>query len=132
MCKVLMALLLVVMAGYFDVVFIRASVSFVACIVALIFYLMGWNSEAVNTRKVVRNAPWSIVVFSIGMYVVVFGLQNAGLTDLLATVIQYGADRGLFAGTMLMGFLAAFLSSVMNNMPTVMIDALAIQATSTD
>ena len=132
MFKMSWVILTVLMAGYFAAEFIGVPVSFVAGIVALIFYLMGWNSEAVNTRKVVRNAPWSIVIFSIGMYVVVFGLQNAGLTDLLATVIQHGADRGLFAGTMLMGFLAAFLSSVMNNMPTVMIDALAIQATSTD
>src|SRR5699024_12569663 len=65
------------------------------------------------------------------MYVVVYGLGNAGLTDALAHVIQLTADKGLFAATISMGFIAAFLSSFMNNMPTVMIDALALAQTDT-
>ena len=126
---VILAILLV---GYFVVEFVNLPVSLVAGTIAIFFLVMGSQSPAVDTRKVMRTAPWAIVVFSIGMYVVVYGLQNVGLTGLLAEVIQVGADRGLFAGIMLMGFLAAFLSSVMNNMPTVMIDALAIQATDTE
>lgn len=70
-------------------------------------------------------------VFSVGMYVVVYGLRNAGLTDLLSQLIQKAADHGLFAGTLGMGFIAAILSSVMNNLPTVMIDAIAINGTDT-
>ena len=54
-----------------------------------------------------------------------------GLTDELGKVIQVIADKGLYLSTLGMGFLAAILSSVMNNMPTVMIDALAIDGTST-
>lgn len=125
-------ILSVLLVGYFVAEFVFIPVSFVAGTIAIFFTLLGLKSEAVDTRKVVKNAPWAIVVFSIGMYVVVYGLQNVGLTDLLAEVILIGADQGLFAGTMMMGFLAAFLSSMMNNMPTVMIDALAIEATGTD
>jgi len=124
-------ILAVLLTGYFVVEFIHLPVSLVAGSVAIFFLLMGVKSPAVDTRKVIKNAPWAIVIFSIGMYVVVYGLQNVGLTDQLAKIIQYGADQGVFAGTMLMGFLAAFLSSAMNNMPTVMINALSIQATDT-
>jgi len=64
--------------------------------------------------------------------VVVYGLKNAGLTDALGGIIQAFADRGIFAAALGMGFLAAILSSVMNNLPTVMIDALAIHGTHTE
>jgi len=126
------AILAILLVGYFVVEFVHLPVSLVAGTVAIFFLTMGSQSRAVDTRKVMKTAPWAIVVFSIGMYVVVYGLQNVGLTGLLAELIQVGAERGLFAGIMLMGFLAAFLSSVMNNMPTVMINALAIQATDTE
>lgn len=66
------------------------------------------------------------------MYVVVYGLKNVGLTDALGTVIAYIAGQGLFIATIGMGLLAAILSSLMNNMPTVMINALAIQGTETE
>ncbi len=121
----------ILLIGYFASEWIGVPVSFIAGIVTVFFLFMARRSPAVNTRTVIKGAPWAIVFFSIGMYVVVYGLRNAGLTNVLADLIQMTADQGLFAATIGMGFIAAILSSVMNNMPTVMIDALAIAETDT-
>ncbi len=66
------------------------------------------------------------MIFSLGMYLVVYGLRNAGLTDYLSAVLNQFASQGLWMATLGTGFLTAFLSSIMNNMPTVLVGALSI------
>lgn len=123
--------LAVLLVGYFMSETLDIPVSFIAGTVAIIFLAIARRSEAVETMTVLKGAPWAIIFFSIGMYVVVYGLRNVGLTSVLATAIEWTAGHGLYAATIGMGFIAAILSSVMNNMPTVMIDALAIAETDT-
>lgn len=124
---VVLALLVI---GYFTSDIIGIPVSLVAGVIALFFLIMANRSPVVKTEQVVKGAPWAIVFFSLGMYIVVYGLQNAGLTQVLANFIDWFAVNA-FSATFGMGFLAAILSSIMNNMPTVMIDALAIDLTNT-
>ncbi|WP_271003566.1 arsenic transporter [Listeria seeligeri] len=122
-------ILIILVVGYFSSSFLDIPVSFTALIVAFVFLLVGKKSQAVSTKAILKGAPWNIVFFSIGMYVVVYGLQNVGITKFLSHAVEYVAGYGLFIGTLGMGFIAALLSSVMNNLPTVMINALAIEHT---
>lgn len=131
MFRLAWVVLAILLVGYFISGPLEIPVSLIAGAVAVIFLAIARRSEAVHTKAVLKGAPWAIVFFSVGMYVVVYGLRNAGLTSVLATVIEWTAGHGLYAATIGMGFIAALLSSVMNNMPTVMIDALAISETNT-
>ncbi|MET3696405.1 arsenite efflux membrane protein ArsB [Bacillus oleivorans] len=129
--KISWFVLAVLLIGYFTSEIIEIPVSFIAGAIAILFLLISKRSSAVDIGTIVKGAPWNIVFFSIGMYVVVYGLRNVGLTSVLADLIQAVSEQGLYAATIGMGFIAAILSSLMNNMPTVMIDALAISETNT-
>lgn len=123
---VVLALLLV---GYVASQFMHLPVSLIAGSAAAVILLAASRSSAVNVRKMVLEAPWRIVVFSIGMYVVVFGLRDAGLIHLVGQSLRWAQGHGQFVSVLYSGYLAAGLSSVMNNMPTVMVNALAIATT---
>ncbi len=114
--------------GYLFSEALHIPVSLVAGAAAVIFLLLARRSPSVSVRRLIMEAPWKIVVFSIGMYVVVFGLRDAGLIALLAASLRWAAGHGLTVAVLFTGYLAAFLSSIMNNMPTVMINALAVHA----
>jgi arsenical pump membrane protein len=124
-------ILAVMMLGFLFSEALAIPVSAIIGTAAVLFLVAASSTGLIQTKKTVREAPWSVVFFSIGMYVVVYGLRNVGLTDILSTWIESFAHNGLFIATISMGFLSALLSSVMNNLPSVMVGALSIQDTDT-
>ncbi|MFA6968377.1 arsenic transporter [Bosea sp. (in: a-proteobacteria)] len=125
----LLGLLLV---AYFATAPLGIPIAFVTGAAALVLvaiagrWLSGGKGAVVSVEKVLRGAPWQIVLFSIGMYLVVYGLGNAGLTDIAAGVLVWLAGQGTFVATVGTGFVVAVLASIMNNMPATLVGALAI------
>lgn len=128
---IVLALLLV---GYFaahgwglPVSAVAGTAAFVLVLAALREHWLPRQPKAViPVLTLLREAPWQIVLFSLGMYLVVFGLRNQGLTADLARVLEALAGQGYWLATVGAGFLFAGLSAVMNNLPTVMVASLAI------
>ena len=125
-------LLGVLLAAYFVLAPLGVPVAFVTGAAALVLlalagrWFRGGRGAVVPVGKVLRGAPWQIVVFSLGMYLVVYGLRNAGLTGYLASALVWLSGQGTWAAAIGTGFGAALLSSVMNNMPGVLVGALSI------
>lgn len=121
--------LLLLLVGFFLLDPLGVPVSAVAAAGAILLLAIAARGHVIETRKVLRGAPWQVVIFSLGMYLVVYGLRNAGLTDHLAALLDRTAQGGVWGAALGTGVIAAILSSVMNNMPTVLVGALSIDAT---
>lgn len=115
--------------GFFWLESFGIPISAVAAAGAVVLLLVAAKGHVIETREVVKNAPWQIVFFSLGMYLVIYGLRNAGLTNYLTALLNEFAQYGVWGAAFGTGLLTAFLSSIMNNMPTVLVGALSIDAT---
>jgi arsenical pump membrane protein len=116
------------LVGLFALEPLGVPISAVAAVCAVVLLVIAGKGQTLSVGKVLKNAPWQIVVFSLGMYLVVYGLRNAGLTEAFSRLLDGFAAHGLWAATFGTGVAAALLSSVMNNLPSVLIGALSIQS----
>ncbi|MBG2874320.1 arsenic transporter [Proteus alimentorum] len=119
--------LFLLLLGFFILEPLGIPISAIAAIGAVILWFIAAQGKTINTRKVLRGAPWQIVIFSLGMYLVVYGLRNAGLTQYLSEILDFLSSKGVWIATLGTGYITAFLSSIMNNMPTVLVGALSIE-----
>lgn len=94
---------------------------------ALLFFAFALRLGAVSFKATIKRTPWQILWFSLGLYIVVWGLKNAGYNELLAGLLKSEND---FIATMLSGMLASVLSSLMNNLPAMMLMDIALSDTS--
>ncbi|WP_421547010.1 arsenic transporter [Pseudomonas sp. QD4] len=120
--------LLILLLGCFALEPLGIPISAISAVCAALLLAVAARGHRISTRKVLKDAPWQIVIFSLGMYLVVYGLRNAGLTQYLAGWLDSFATWGIWGAAMGTGLLSALLSSIMNNLPTVLIGALSIDA----
>jgi arsenical pump membrane protein len=81
------------LVGFFGLEPLGVPVSAVAAFGAVVLLAVAARGHAIDTRKVLREAPWQIVMFSLGMYLVVYGLRNAGLTGHIASLLDQCSRR---------------------------------------
>lgn len=124
------AILLCILIGFFVSDLLHLPISAIAGMGAVILLLIAHRGKVINVKKVIMSAPWQIVIFALGMYLVVFGLRNAGIMDYLVLLLNRLAEEGIWSATIGTGFISAGLSSIMNNLPTVLIGVLSVDASS--
>ena len=120
--------LILLLIGFFGLEPLGVPVSVVAAMAAALLLAVAARGKVISINTVLRGAPWQIVVFSLGMYLVVYGLRNVGLTDYIALLLNKFSEGGVWGAALGTGVLSAVLSSIMNNMPTVLTTALSIEA----
>ena len=60
------------------------------------------------------------------MYVIIYGLNNVGLTALLVELFEPIVNQGLFQASLIMGGLVSVLSNLFNNHPALMLGTITL------
>ncbi|MEH7009296.1 arsenic transporter [Neobacillus niacini] len=108
-------------ASYFAI-----PVSVMAVIGSLVLLGWRWAYLKVSPVDMLKKTPWYILVFAFSMYVIIYGLHNIGLTDLLIDYMRPMVSGSLLHASVMMGALLTVLSNIFNNHPALMVGTLTL------
>ncbi|MFB9757175.1 arsenic transporter [Ectobacillus funiculus] len=112
---------LLFVASYFAI-----PIEIVAVLGSVILLVWRWYHLRTNPVDILKKTPWHILIFAFSMYVIIYGLHNAGLTALLVKLCEPIVNEGLFYASFVMGGLVSILSNFFNNHPALMIGTITL------
>jgi arsenical pump membrane protein len=111
--------------GYAVATFTRLPLGAVVLGVGVGLLVYEKRADAVDARALLGRQPWSIVVFAVALFIVVFALANAGAARALAELLDPGG-RALVPALIIAGVAVALLSAGINNLPVFLVALLAL------
>ncbi|MFJ7727408.1 arsenic transporter [Neobacillus sp. NPDC097160] len=108
-------------ASYFAI-----PVSLMAVIGSLVLLGWRWAYLKIPPTDMLKKTPWYILVFAFSMYVIIYGLNNIGLTDWLIAFMEPMVSGSLLHASVMMGGLLSILSNIFNNHPALMVGTLTL------
>jgi arsenical pump membrane protein len=119
-------LVVLIRGSYFILPSYGISIEWIAITGALLLLGIRWWSLKVSPIDIMWKAPWHILVFAFGMYVIVYALKNIGVTLFMMTQLEGIMTQSMMSASFVSGILISVLSNLMNNLPSVMLGTLFI------
>lgn len=106
--------------------FLSIPIAFVAVLGSAGLLIWRWYHLRTNPIDIIKKTPWHILVFAFSMYVIIYGLHNIGLTEILVKYCEPIVNQGLMYASFVMGGLVSILSNIFNNHPALMIGTITL------
>ncbi|HGH7179017.1 arsenic transporter [Bacillus cereus] len=106
--------------------FLSIPIEIVAVLGSLVLLIWRWYYLRTNPVDILKKTPWHILIFAFSMYVIIYGLHNAGLTAALVNWLEPVVSQHLLYASFAMGGLVSLLSNVFNNHPALMIGTITL------
>ncbi|WP_144615054.1 arsenic transporter [Bacillus cereus] len=106
--------------------FLSIPIEIVAVLGSLVLLIWRWYYLRTNPVDILKKTPWHILIFAFSMYVIIYGLHNAGLTTALVNWLEPVVSQHLLYASFAMGGLVSLLSNVFNNHPALMIGTITL------
>jgi len=89
------------------------SVAFIGCIAGALILVFAFR----DALRVLKNFDWRTMLFFIGLFVCVGGLEHAGVLKILADLIGRISGGNVFLVASVILWLSAFASAIVDNIP---------------
>ena len=106
--------------------FLAIPIEIVAVIGSIVLLIWRWYYLRTNPVDILKKTPWHILIFAFSMYVIIYGLHNAGLTAWLVQACEPIVNQSLLYASFTMGGLVSLLSNIFNNHPALMIGTITL------
>ncbi|WP_050183704.1 arsenic transporter [Domibacillus robiginosus] len=106
--------------------YLSIPIELVAVFGSVTLLLWRWYHLRTNPIDILKKTPWHILIFAFSMYVIIYGLHNVGLTEMLVKMCEPIVNEGLLYASMTMGGLVSLLSNFFNNHPALMIGTITL------
>ncbi len=121
--------LLLLVVGYIIGGQLHWPVSLVAGTIALAMLLLVQVRKLRSADKILLAAPWSILIYAVGMFIVITAAFQAGVLALLVNPLRtYIAPHSGAGGALAAGSILALLSAAVNNLPATLVGVLALHS----
>lgn len=96
--------------------------------------LLGWRwiYIKISPMDMLKKTPWYIFLFAFSIYIIIFGLNNIGLTSTLIRLTEPLISGDLLSASLIMGSLLTIMSSFFNNHPALMIGTVSLTSMNLD
>ncbi len=106
-------------------------VSVIAAPIALLMVVVVRVHRLRNVIPLARRAPWNILIYALGMFVVITGAYQSAVLTFITHPWQHAiAASSTPVGLLATGGLAALLAAAFNNLPATLVGVLVLRATS--
>ena len=96
--------------------------------ISLIALIYAKALDLIQVKTLLKETPFSVVIFSFGLFVVVFGVKNAGFLDTMQIIFDSIDLAPLLMQIFSVGIFSSLGSSIINNLPMVLLGNLTLQS----
>jgi len=109
--------MLIVLAATIVLFFLHDSLKLESGTVALIGASAGLLWIWPDIRQALKQVHWDVLLFFVGLFVIVGGLEAAGALDIVATAISRLTTHGIVIASLVVLWSSAIMSAVVDNVP---------------
>jgi arsenical pump membrane protein len=112
--------------------FFHIPISLVAVIGSVLLLMWRWYHLKISPADMIKRTPWTIFLFAYSMYVIIYGLDNIGMTEVLIAFMEPIIADSMLHASVLTGGMLSVLSNLFNNHPALMIGTITLTSMDLD